>query len=181
MICTIEAKILPLAGVSGHLYLEVFDENGCRIAQINGLATDKKTLETKSVGFPGDLLKTHVSDSHILASTASSRRENHRHEGCVLFSGTREEIDRALTAAQKRAAELNTLDLPYKLLSLNSNTVFMEMVKAIAKEVDLDWKALKAVTEMRLSFPGLATDFNMAIKKISQTPPQKPRPPKTSL
>ena len=28
MVWTIEAKLLPFAGISGHLYIEMFDDNG---------------------------------------------------------------------------------------------------------------------------------------------------------
>lgn len=169
MNCTIEAKVLPLAGgLSGHLYLEVFDDCGKRIAQINGFATDKATGQTKAVGFPGDLLKAHVSETHILASTAECAREEHVHRGIVLFRGTAEDILRALAAAQKRASEINAQDLPYKLLSFNSNTVFMEMVRAIGGAVAIDWEAVESVGMLKLSFPGLSTDFNKAVEVFRQ-------------
>lgn len=176
---TIEAKILPLAGVSGHLYLEIFDENGDRYAQINGFATDRKTREPKSIGYPGDLLKVYLSE--VLMGTNSCTRDKHCHAGRAIFEGSRADIDRAYAAAQRRSHELNALELPYKLLSLNSNTIFMEIVRAMQKEISIDEKALKTVAKMRPLFPGLATDFAKAVQKIGRKPkpeskPRDPRP-----
>lgn len=39
MTLTIEAKRLPIFGLAGHLYFEIWDEAGNRVTQINGLAT----------------------------------------------------------------------------------------------------------------------------------------------
>ncbi len=181
MKCTIEAKILPLVGVSGHLYLEIFDEKGDRLCQINGLATDSKTGKTKSMGLhPEDLIKAYISDDCgiVLAASARCARDSHHHQGCVLFEGSREDVMKALDAMRVRAAELNAENAPYKLLSLNSNTIFSEMVKAAAGVIDIDGKALSKLTSSR-PLPGVSTDFNKAVAAHREKPAgKKPRPPK---
>lgn len=177
MNCTIEAKILPLVGLSGHLYLEVFDETGLRISQINGLATDSKTGKVKSIGVPSDVIKVYISrdDGILLGVSHRCNRDNHGHKGCVLFEGAREEVDDALDAMRKRAAEINFEHASYRLLSLNSNTVFSEMVRAAQKVLPLDLKALSVLLKSKVVLPGVSTDFNNAVSALKKSP--KPKPP----
>ena len=178
MKCTIEVKMLPLVGVSGHLYLEIFDETGKRICQVNGLATDAKTGKTKSMGFPGDVIKAYLSDDCgiILAASARCSRDDHNHVGRVIFEGTREEIDQVIKAMRVRAAEINKVAAPYKIFSLNSNTVFREMVEVAAHIVRIDRAALAEMANSR-PLPGVATDFNKAMKGLKENP-KAPKPPK---
>lgn len=182
MKCTIEAKILPLAGVSGHLYLEVFDEAGKRIAQVNGFATSAKTGDTRSLGLPGDLIKAYLSCDHggiVLAASYRCGRDDHAHNGCALFEGTRAEVDLAIDAMRKRAAEINAEKAPYLLLSLNSNTVFSEMVTAAETVVPVDRKALDVLLASKITLPGVATDFTRAVAALKAAPPKAaPKPPK---
>lgn len=165
--CTIEAKVFPITRFSGHLYLEVFGEDGQRIAQVNGFSTDAKTRKPKPVGFPGDLLMAYLQPVDGLICGGYTCRDAHPHKGEVLFEGAREDVMRALSAMEKRAGELNRMDLPYKLLSFNSNTIFAEMVKAAQTEVAIDAKALEKVVKMKPVFPGLAADFNRMAEKIA--------------
>lgn len=165
---TIEAKVFPITRFSGHLYLEIFDDRGDRVAQINGFSTDAKTKKPKPVGIPGDLLLAYLQPVRGLICGPSTCRDTHPHKGEVIFEGSRDDVLRALSAIEKRAAELNKMDLPYKLLSFNSNTVFAEMVKAAWTEVAIDARALEKVVKMKPVFPGLSADFNRETKKLAQ-------------
>jgi len=179
MNCTIEAKILPLVGLSGHLYLEIFDETGLRISQINGLATDSKTGKVKSIGLPGDVIKAYIScdDGILLGASHRCNRHNHSHKGCVLFEGTRKEVDDALDAIRKRAAEINREHASYQLLSLNSNTVFREMVRAAQKVLHVDLNAMNVLLKSKIILPGISTDFNNAVSVLKKAPrPKSPQP-----
>lgn len=175
MAWTLEAKILPLVGVSGHLYLEVFDDAGKRVCQMNGLATNPKTNQPREIGLPGDKLKAYV-DGVILSTTQGSDRDHHPHEGRVLFRGDEADVRRAAVAMRAAAKRINALDLPYQLLSLNSNSVFMNMVDAVSEVLPIDKKAVQEMTSMMLALPGVRNHITQAdVEKVRRTKP--PRPP----
>jgi hypothetical protein len=152
---TIEAKILPLVGLSGHLYLEIFDEAGQRVAQINGLATDPATQRPRSVGLPTDHLRAYVSAHALLADTPGSTRDRHPHRGHVLFQGPKADILKAIETAEKAAGRINKLNLAYLVLTQNSNSVFMHMVDAIAEIVPIEFQTLEAVRRLKPILPGI--------------------------
>lgn len=153
---TIEAKILPLvAGLTGHLYLEVFDSHGHRVAQINGLATDPKTNRPRPMGQNGDVLRIYIDNQWTLHGTAKAMRDKHPHEGRILFSGTEEEVRRALDVVEIFAKEVNTQNVPYVLLGTNSNTAFVALVEVIEKAVPVDRVAFDQMTHIRKVMPGV--------------------------
>lgn len=185
---TIEAKILPIAGLGGHLYLDIFDDKGTRIAQINGLSACRKTDKIISVGKPGDKLKAYVSDKIILATTARFNRDNHPHKGHVIFSGTKDEIMDIIEQTKKLAIEFNTQNFLYQIFSFNSNTVFSAMVHKISQIVPINQEAVRKTIALKAITPGvksklihkqqsLADVFNKG-KKGPNTGhnPQQPRP-----
>jgi hypothetical protein len=181
MVWTIEAKILPLVGVSGHLYLEIFDDNGVRICQINGLATDPKNGRPNDIGLPGDLLRAYVGN-FVLGDTTKATRDNHPHEGRVLFQGDAVDMFKAIDAAKKAADYINQMEVPYRLLRLNSNSVFSHMVKAMSVVIPIDKQALKEVCGLKKILPGVngkITDKfkDAASKKTPPTTDKKPPPP----
>lgn len=177
--CSIHAKRLPLA-LASHMYLDVFDENGQRIAQINGYAVNLTTGGPKAVGIPGDGLRAFVGMDAVLGMTWSSTRDNHRHKGGAIFEGARAEVDALVKAMQQRAHEINAHKLPYLITALNSNTVFAQMVDALRAQVKIDEAALKSTCGLWIA-PGLSCDFKSAVARYGaqQAPaaPQKPKPP----
>ena len=180
MVWTIEAKVLPLAGISGHLYIDIFDDRGIRVCQINGLATHPTTLQPRSIGMPGDLLKAYV--GNLILTPEDSTRDRHPHQGRVLFRGNREDIVTAIRAAQKAEAQVNALNLPYRVMSLNSNSVFMHMVEALSAVVAIDQQAVNEMRRIRPILPGIqgkiADHFHDAARKdIPPQPPKKQPPP----
>ena len=181
MVWTIEAKVLPLVGISGHLYIDIFDDRGIRVCQINGLATNPTTLQPRSMGVPGDLLKAYVGT--FILTPEGSTRDRHPHPGRVLFQGNREDIMKAIRAAQKAEVQVNQLNLPYRVLSLNSNSVFMHMVEALSSVIAIDQQAVNEMRRIKPILPGIqgkiADHFQDAARKDtpSQTPKKQPPPP----
>lgn len=78
---------------------------------------------------------------------------------------------------RKRATEINLEHASYQLLSLNSNTVFREMVKAAQKVLHLDINAMNTLLKSKLILPGVATDFNNAVLALKKQPKLKPPQP----
>jgi len=181
MVWTIEAKMLPLVGISGHLYIDIFDDNGARVCQINGLATNPLNLKPRDIGLPGDLLKAYLG-TLVLGGTENATRDHHPHKGRVLFRGDKKDIIKAIEAAIKAADYINQLDVPYRVLTINSNSVFTHIVKAISTVVDLDQQALKEAYGLKKFLPGvngkITDEFRRAAgKNAPQNPPKNPPPP----
>lgn len=157
---SIEAKIFPLLGVSGHLYLEVFDEAGKRLLQVNGFATDALTGSIKAVGKPfGDKLLAVADGNTVLANTLNATRDCHPHKGCVLFEGSRADIDQALVLLAQKAQEINAKNPAYEILTQNSNTVFMYMVMGLAEVLPLNRTALDTFLHSKPYLPGTKGSF----------------------
>jgi hypothetical protein len=154
MVWTIEAKLLPFAGISGHLYIEMFDDNGARVCQINGLAITPSTMKPRSIGRPGGLLNAFVGN-FVLPSSENATRDHHPNKGRVLFRGNEEDIAKAIEAAKKEAVYINQLDLPYNLLKLNSNSVFMKMVDTLSTVVDINQQAVEEMRGITKILPGI--------------------------
>jgi hypothetical protein len=153
---TIEAKVLPLvAGISGHLYLEVFDAAGQRVCQINGLATNPKTMQPRAMGIAGDLLKVYFTLGGYLSATVDATQVRHPHKGRVLFSGDRKDAMAAVDAMRTEARRINAADVPYVLLGTNSNTVFMHLVDAMATVVPVDMAAVEDMKKIKRVLPGI--------------------------
>jgi len=155
MTWTIETKLLSLVGVAGHLYLEIFNDAGERVIQVNGFAADPKTLRPRSVGLPGDFLKAYVSKTDILEESAGGVRDHHPHPGRVLFEGSKEDVLKAIKAAQEAAEKINSLGLRYHLFTQNSNSVFMYVVEAISNVLPLKLALLQEMIDMKLMLPGI--------------------------
>jgi hypothetical protein len=176
MQCTIEVKILPLV-VASHLYLEIFDAQGKRIAQVNGFAVGRVSGKSKSVGVPGDGLRAFVGMDAVLGVTARCTREQHCHDGRVIFSGSRADVDKILQAMQEKAHEINQLKLPYQLLSLNSNTVFSQMVNVVRAHGAVDEQKLAEMVG-RFPAPGFRNDFEKTRQKYARATPPVKQPPR---
>jgi len=183
---TIEAKVLPIVGLGGHLYLEIFNDKGERATQINGLSVCRKTNKIISIGKPGDKLKAYVSNDTILATTSGFNRDNHPHEGHVIYEGTKDEIMDIIQKTKELAEEFNSKDFLYQVLSFNSNTVFSAMVHRISQIVTIDQEAVDKTIALRAITPGvkpkliskqqsLSQVFNTG--KKAQKPKRPPSPP----
>ncbi len=157
MVWTIEAKILPLAGMFGHMYLEVFGNDGQRISQINGIAVCRETGKTKAMGSSKDLLKAYMGDKFTLANTADASRDNHPHKGVVIFEGTEQEVKSILEIIRDRAVLINKTGVPYNLTKCNSNSVFSALIEVIKdKGYKINQKELKKL----ISFPTIVPGIN---------------------
>ncbi len=173
MAWTIEAKIYPVTRLGAHLYIEMFDDDGKRVTQLNGLATDRATGKSRSVGLPGDALKVYFGREVVLHDTVNATRDTHPHEGRVLFSGSKEDARKALAAAAHEALAVANEDLSYKLWSQNSNTVFCRLVEAMAKAVPLDMDAVRDIAAVKKITPGLKEEF---VKTADAKKPGRDRP-----
>ncbi len=159
MVCTIEAKVLPLAHLGGHLYLEVFNDEGKRIAQINGLSVSSKTNEIIPIGRPWDNLKAYVSNNILLAGTRNGNRDSHPHKGYTVCSGTKDEVENAVRQAAKLAKTFNDRHFLYGIFNFNSNTVFSAMLHEVGKTLTVDHEAVNKAVAMRSITPGIKQDL----------------------
>jgi hypothetical protein len=175
MTYTIHAKILPLTTLAGHAYLEIFDKKGERVCQINGFATDVRTQKSKAVGAPWDQIKAYISKHAILAVTENATADKHVHKGFKLADiEDINALNDLMSALQKRADEINAMQLRYKLLSQNSNTIFAEMLIVIAEKLSLPLDDFfKQTLSIQAFLPGLQT--RLQDKSLS---PQAPKPKK---
>jgi len=95
---TIEAKVQPLVGIAGHLYLDIFDDEGKRVVQINGFSFSDRTNKITSIGTPEDKLKAYVTDKVVLVETSGRDRDHQPHDGHVIFSGKKEDVLEVIAA-----------------------------------------------------------------------------------
>jgi hypothetical protein len=160
MTFTIEAKQHPLLKTRiGHLYIEMWDAQGNRLEQINGLATDRVTGAAKRVGLPHNQLRAYLNlrDNVWPFGTGNTQATN-THQGAVLFQGSREDVEKALAAAAETAERINTADFAYNLLArsgYNSNSVFNTIALAMQRALPeiQDGTIIKA-RRLGLSNPG---------------------------
>ncbi|GEM_PF-5001266 len=182
---TIEAKVLPLAHFGGHLYLEIFDPEGKRVCQINGLSYSHRFNKIVPMGIPGDQLKAYVCNRTILGVTSGYNRDNHPHKGYVIYKGSEEDIQKIITATKDLSVQFNDEGFLYNVLSFNSNTVFSSMLQKISEIVDIDQKAVRKAIAIRLITPGVKTDvingrqnltdlFNGNKQRLKRKAPPKP-------
>lgn len=174
---TIEVKILPIAAVSGHLYLEIFDDKGQRVRQINGFACDPVTGQQKSVGVVGDFLRAYVDDSYVLC--AGYNRDNHPHDGRVIYKGDEAGIRRAIKAMEEAAVKINAQNLSYWLFTQNSNSVFMHMLDVMEGQLPIDRKAVGEMLNSRILLPGIGN--HLPAPPSPKTPFKNPRPPRPGM
>lgn len=188
MTWTIEAKLLPLVGISGHLYLEIFDDKGNRVTQINGFAADPKTHKAHQIGLPGHVLQAFVTPPVILDETTGATRDNHPHQGQVLYKGTQQDIEKAIAAFEKAAVEINKLNLPYKVFSQNSNSVFMYMVDVLSTALPIRLDGIQKLYDSKWYLPGVNQQilgrggYESLKKRFNEAAQKKPaRAPKRKL
>jgi len=155
MAWTIEAKVLPLVGVAGHLYLDIFDDEGKRVVQINGFSFSSTGNKITAVGKPTDKLKAYVTNKVVLSETVGFDRDHHPHEGYVIFSGTKDEVQEVVKQLKELADEFNAKDFFYRAFSFNSNTVFSAMVHKISQIVPIDHEAVDKAIALKKITPGI--------------------------
>jgi hypothetical protein len=170
MAYSIEAKILPIAGLSGHLYIEIYDDKGARITQVNGFAIHARTGKVKAIGVPGDRLRAFVDKDRILGVTKHATRDNPVHRGVVLFKGEAPDIVKAITAMQLCAYDINRMDLRYNALTQNSNGVFSAMIDSLQKTIKLEPGAVDKARKLKPWMPGLSACFEVKAKRHKDDP-----------
>jgi len=185
MAWTIEAKVLPLVGVAGHLYLDIFDDEGNRVVQINGFSFSSKGNKITAVGKPTDKLKAYVSDKVVLVETCAFGREDHPHKGHVIFSGKKDEVLEVIEQLKELAEEFNSKDFFYRAFSFNSNTVFSAMVHKISQIVPINHEAVDKAIALKKITPGIKpkllrrqTSLTELFNKGWKGSRQKKKPPK---
>ena len=134
---TIEARSLKQAGIGSHNFWVLRDERGGGVAELHGMATDRKT---RGIGFTGtnsekDSLKvrhfvhnhTHQDTPALIVPIDYVGRTFVRHEQAsqIVFSGSREEVLARWSKAVNAIPELNkqNLDYPPYGVSLMEKTV----------------------------------------------------------
>lgn len=185
MAWTIEAKVQPCAGFAGHLYLDIFDDAGKRVVQINGFSFCDKTNKITPIGTPKDKLKAYVSDRIVLAETAGLDRDHQPHRGHVIFSGTKEDVLEVIDKLKELAEEFNSKDFLYRVFSFNSNTVFSAMVHKISQIVPVDMTAVDKTIALKKITPGVKpkllrnqTSLTEVFNKGKKGRGAGPKPPK---
>lgn len=119
-----------------HLYLEFWNDRGERIAQLNGLATNKSTGEISPFGFSNShYIKAYNHYDGYFDKGANFFTAQQR--GVVAFEGTEAQVRAALAAAEKAGGWIDAQQLNYDGLSnggttaYNSNATFSAFIKAI--------------------------------------------------
>jgi uncharacterized protein YqgV (UPF0045/DUF77 family) len=185
---TIEAKVQPFAGFAGHLYLDIFDDAGKRVVQINGFSFCDKTKKITPIGTPQDKLKAYVTNKVVLAETSGLDRDHQPYGGHVIFSGTKEEVLEVIDRLKELAEEFNSKNFLYRVFSFNSNTVFSAMVHKISQIVPVDMEAVDKTIALKKITPGVKrklmrnkTSLTEVFNKGKKSRGTKPKPPKPSL
>lgn len=185
---TIEAKVQPLLGVAGHLYLDIFDDEGKRVVQINGFSFCDKMNKITAIGTPEDKLRAYVSEKVVLMETARLDRDHQPHSGHVIYSGTKDEVLEVIDQLKELAEEFNEKDFFYRAFSFNSNTVFSAMVHKISQIVPIDMEAVDKTIALQKITPGVKTSLlrnktslTEVFNKGEKTGDKPPKPPKPSL
>ncbi|MEK6746195.1 MAG: hypothetical protein AABY33_04105 [Pseudomonadota bacterium] len=135
MVWTIEAKVLPI-GPSGHLYFEIWKDDGTRFMQINGLATDKTTGEVKTVGADGDYIEGYVSSNSRINGPETATQFNHPHTGITLFTGSEADVRKAIVYVEAAVSYINAHKQDYSYqgnpddVHQNSNSIWGNEVAA---------------------------------------------------
>lgn len=135
-IFSIEARALSL-GAASHDFWVLRDSQNKVIAELHGLATDRRTGETFPVGINEDhyaLRVWHYPHSDVAAFGASTDRTTYIRDGQarrIVFQGPAEEALSRWKSAVNAVAPLNELDLDYPTLgfkldgsTVNSNSTY---------------------------------------------------------
>jgi hypothetical protein len=136
---SIEARSLEIFGVASHDFWVLRDERGKAVAELHGLATDRRTGEAIPIGTDESrhsLRAWHFAhDEGIAARTGNPvSRMSYVQEGQryrTVLSGPESEVMARWSAAVKATAPLNALDLDYPNLgfrmdgsTVNSNSAY---------------------------------------------------------
>ena len=181
MVWTIEVKrypiVDPILGIptgAGHLYLEIFDDDGNRVYQFNAMATDPVTGDIAAVGSDSDILTIVKSTNGVIGDSDSGTRDDYPYDGAVLFSGTQTQVEQGIAylSAFKDFINSNSSNLHYQLVPggdhYNSNSGFAGMAVALAQALSIDESALETVEAIRIfGNPGLGQDV---LKGATWTP-----------
>lgn len=132
----IEARSYSIAGIASHNFWVLRDEEKNVIAQLHGLATDRKTNTFKPIGIINDRLgfyefKTINHDPSFIFPQQNS---------VTVFQGSKQDILMRWHKASSQIAQLNHLDLnysPFGILGLpvtNSNSAYHLFAKLMGIE-----------------------------------------------
>ncbi len=139
---TIEAKVYPIAVFAGHLYYEIWDDKGKRVMQINGLATDPITGQVHTAGSDSDILKIYAGGI-VLGGTGDETQYNSTHNGVILFTGSKEDVFKAIDYLNAAASYSNEQQLSYSILAsgddkYNSNSAFNSLANVLMDVLPID-------------------------------------------
>lgn len=180
MVWTIEAKIFPIQygfTLGSHLYIEIFDDAGNRVLQINGLAAIRETGEFKPDGDPSNQLMSNVStepDDFYIGTSQFATRDNYPYDGEVIFSGTEAQINEAINQIVAATDYINNQNYSYGLLTFNSNTVFSGLIQAMSQAVSIDQQAVQNVINSAFNPVAVNADPNIFHDNLWQINPDDP-------
>jgi len=156
---TIEIRRFDL-GPFGHLYYELINDAGQRIAQINTFGTDPDTGQTQALGSTGDVVRVY--DNFTLSGT----QDLSANTGTVIFTGSDADVLKALNYIQAFMDFINANSeyIPYGATpifgtSFNSNSGANTLGEIISLAVSVDQAALEEGKGNGLSNPGVNDDI----------------------
>ncbi len=173
MAYSIYAYVLPILGFGGHLYLDIYDDSGSRVAQLNGLGVDRETGVPVAFGDIGDQLMSSLypdqtfTDGNFIIEGSGTSLSTNTHDGELVFSGSQTEIEAVMNALRAYSDFINNQNIVYNPtpttlhgdVNYNSNSVFAGAVKLLTNlGFNIDLEAVKEVSDLAFT-PGYDKDI----------------------
>jgi hypothetical protein len=123
---SIEARSYAIGSMASHNFWVLRDDTGGVVAQLHGLATDRKTNQVKPIGIFHDRLGFYEYRSADNAPNYIS----HKQTACTVYQGGKDDVEARWNKAVCQIEELNQQDLnysPFGILGLpiiNSNSAY---------------------------------------------------------
>jgi hypothetical protein len=172
----IVAKRLPIGEgtllldkIAGHLYVQILDKNNNVVAQVDGLAVDKKG-NVKPVGEASDLLIAEVYAQNSVIAPIWNNHANH--QSVVLYeTNDKSDVEKAIKQIRSTSNLINSEKVNYSLLGNangNSNTVFNDIVSGLQKVLPIPDAKINEAKSMGVSNPGVDNSILYKQEDIKQ-------------
>jgi len=123
---TIEVGEYPVLGIARHQTINITDDLGERVVEINGLATAKNgDSRAVGIGIRGDKINAYIDTENVLHDQTIVRTRT------VIGTIPAENAEQALSVVLAIMIAINTLNKSYHVGYTNSNTVAAEVLKAL--------------------------------------------------
>lgn len=138
MTFTVEARVSPVLGLGGHIYIDFWDGNNL-VAQINGLARNPLTGELSFAGQDDWKVEAVVTPYPNIGGSASTRDSTQQtNSSVVLFSSdSQADFQKILSHAQLTSTYITAQQVSYQAIPddehYNSNSVFNTVARAIVQ------------------------------------------------